>query len=116
VGNIYEVSSTQVAIRSAYTHTVSFRISYFKVTPDFSGYLMETTPGAASKCHRRLLHTGLIYKLDGPTPRWIQSGDVISFATHDPEKLPLPSFDLLDRQWALHRGTAVGFEPLQLKE
>lgn len=68
---------------------------------------METTPGAASKCHRRLLHTGLIYKLDGPTPRWIQSGDVISFTTHGPEKLPLPSFDLLDMQWALHRVTAL---------
>ncbi|OIW30146.1 hypothetical protein CONLIGDRAFT_702655 [Coniochaeta ligniaria NRRL 30616] len=35
--------------------------------------------------------------------RSIRSGDVFRFTTSDPEKFPLPSYDLLSLQWALHR-------------
>lgn len=41
------------------------------------------------------------------TERFIRSGDVVTFSTQDPDKYPLPSFDLLDMQWALHRATAL---------
>ena len=51
--------------------------------------------------------TGLIHKLSTQAPQLIRSGDVIIFTTDDPEKLPIPSIDLLDMQWALHRATAL---------
>jgi hypothetical protein len=41
------------------------------------------------------------------TDQYIQSGDIISFTTHDPGGFPLPSIDLLDMQWALHRVSAL---------
>ncbi|OOF89800.1 hypothetical protein ASPCADRAFT_60809, partial [Aspergillus carbonarius ITEM 5010] len=37
------------------------------------------------------------------TRKEIWSGDVIEFHTKDSEKHPLPSRDLLDLQWDLHR-------------
>lgn len=37
----------------------------------------------------------------------IKSGDMVTFTTTDPEKLPLPSMDLLDMQWVLHRFNAL---------
>ncbi|KAI9371598.1 hypothetical protein BJX61DRAFT_543540 [Aspergillus egyptiacus] len=44
---------------------------------------------------------------DCPTDRRIQTGDVLTFTTNDPENLPLPSVDLLDMQWVLNRLTAL---------
>ncbi|BCS27096.1 uncharacterized protein APUU_60144A [Aspergillus puulaauensis] len=41
------------------------------------------------------------------TGQRIQSGDMITFTTTDPEKFPLPSTDLLDMQWVLHRLNAL---------
>lgn len=63
---------------------------------------LQVPPTPPTDTYSSVEGTGLIHKLDGPT-----SGDVISFTTHDPQKLPLPSFDLLDMQWALHRVTAL---------
>lgn len=37
----------------------------------------------------------------------VRSGDVITLKTDDPEKKPLPSMDLLEMQWVLHRLTAL---------
>lgn len=37
----------------------------------------------------------------------ICSGYILVFRTDDPEKRPLPSFDLLNMQWALHRALAM---------
>ena len=39
---------------------------------------------------------------DGSTPR-IHSGDMFTFTTTDPKKLPLPSVELLEMQWVLQR-------------
>ncbi|KAL2373271.1 hypothetical protein RJZ57_002255 [Blastomyces gilchristii] len=44
------------------------------------------------------------YKEDGePEYRPIASGDVFSLTTDDPDKLPLPSWPLLEMQWHLQR-------------
>ncbi|PGH11409.1 hypothetical protein AJ79_04910 [Helicocarpus griseus UAMH5409] len=44
------------------------------------------------------------YKEDGePEYRSIASGDVFSLTTDDPDKLPLPSWPLLEMQWHLQR-------------
>lgn len=51
--------------------------------------------------------TGLIHKLSTQAPQLIRSGDIIIFRTDDPENFPLPSIELLDMQWALHRATAL---------
>jgi hypothetical protein len=37
----------------------------------------------------------------------ITSGDVITITTEDPETMPLPSMDLLEMQWILHRLAAL---------
>ncbi|RFU28973.1 hypothetical protein B7463_g7352, partial [Scytalidium lignicola] len=37
----------------------------------------------------------------------LHSGEVIFFKTEDPVKKPLPSMDILDMQWVLHRFTAL---------
>jgi hypothetical protein len=39
---------------------------------------------------------------DGSTPR-IRSGETFTFTTKDPKNLPLPSLELLEMQWVLHR-------------
>lgn len=45
------------------------------------------------------------------TGRWsktmIRSGDIVCLLTKDPKKLPLPSFQLLEMQWYLHRAAAL---------
>ena len=42
-------------------------------------------------------------KDDGFPRRPIRSGDQFTFTTEDPEKLPLPSVELLEMQWVLQR-------------
>lgn len=42
-----------------------------------------------------------------PSERKICSGDEITFKTEDPEKMPLPSWELLEMQWILHRLSAL---------
>ncbi|KAL4921043.1 hypothetical protein BDW62DRAFT_154146 [Aspergillus aurantiobrunneus] len=44
---------------------------------------------------------------DIQTGQRIQSGDVVVFTTSNPKDLPLPSIDLLQMQWTLHRLTAL---------
>ncbi|KAJ0414995.1 hypothetical protein BJY00DRAFT_318290 [Aspergillus carlsbadensis] len=44
---------------------------------------------------------------DCATDKRIQTGDVLTFTTSDPIKLPLPSIALLDMQWNLNRLTAL---------
>ncbi|KAL2866524.1 HNH endonuclease signature motif containing protein [Aspergillus lucknowensis] len=44
---------------------------------------------------------------DCRTKRCICSGDILTFTTEDPEKLPLPSVDLLQMQWLLNRLVAL---------
>lgn len=46
----------------------------------------------------------------------ICSGDHITLTTEDPTTMPLPSIDLLEMQWVLHRLTALsgGAEPIDL--
>jgi len=44
---------------------------------------------------------------DDASPRYIQSGDIFTFATDDPKIRPLPSWQLLDMQWVLQRLTAM---------
>ncbi|RAH85150.1 hypothetical protein BO86DRAFT_440546 [Aspergillus japonicus CBS 114.51] len=39
--------------------------------------------------------------------RRLQSGDFLRLLTHDPERCPLPSFELLEIQWYLHRAAAL---------
>lgn len=39
--------------------------------------------------------------------RKMNSGDLVIFQTKDPETLPLPSWDLLQMQWILHRISAL---------
>jgi hypothetical protein len=41
------------------------------------------------------------------SPRSIQSGDIFTLTTDDPEGRPLPSWELLDMQWILQRITAM---------
>lgn len=41
------------------------------------------------------------------TEQKICSGDVITMRTEDPISHPLPSWDLLDMQWVLHRVVAL---------
>ncbi|KAL5362415.1 hypothetical protein BJX96DRAFT_153904 [Aspergillus floccosus] len=41
------------------------------------------------------------------TEKVITSGEVIRITTPDPEKLPLPSYELLELQWFLHRVAAL---------
>ncbi|OJZ92434.1 hypothetical protein ASPFODRAFT_177278 [Aspergillus luchuensis CBS 106.47] len=41
------------------------------------------------------------------TGKALRSGDVITFKTDDPVGLPLPSMELLNMQWALHRVLAL---------
>lgn len=45
--------------------------------------------------------------LDVKSDKVIRSGKMIEFTTDDPVKNPLPSKDILDMQWALHRLTAI---------
>jgi len=56
---------------------------------------------------------------NGPT-RPIRSGDVFTFTTKDPEKLPLPSVELLEMQWFLQRlvgmSGAAGWPILELDD
>lgn len=42
-----------------------------------------------------------------PTEKKICSGDMITIRTEDPINNPLPSWDLLDMQWVLHRVVAL---------
>jgi hypothetical protein len=52
--------------------------------------------------------TGRCVKLmNGHTDRLVKSGDIITFKTNDPHKLPLPSYELLQMQWVLHRIVAI---------
>lgn len=39
--------------------------------------------------------------------RHLQSGDVVTVTIDDPELLPLPSFEILQLQWILHRVRAL---------
>jgi hypothetical protein len=50
--------------------------------------------------------------------RFISSGDLIVLETDDPKLRPLPSMELLDMQWVLHRLTAMSAaaEPRDLDE
>lgn len=57
----------------------------------------DNTDISACGTHLDNIHTG----------QRIQSGDIITFITTDPEKLPLPSMDLLDLQWVVHRLNAL---------
>jgi hypothetical protein len=43
----------------------------------------------------------------GHTAQQIQSGDVFTLTTDDPNKKPLSSFNLLEMQWYFQRLTAV---------
>ena len=45
--------------------------------------------------------------LEEDSPRDIQSGDIFTLTTDDPEIRPLPSWELLDMQWVLQRLTAM---------
>jgi len=51
---------------------------------------------------------------------YISSGDVFTLTTKDPEKLPLPSMDLLEMQWVLQRlvgmSGAAGWPALDLDD
>jgi hypothetical protein len=48
------------------------------------------------------------YKENGePEYRAVVSGDVFTLTTHDPERLPLPSWPLLEMQWHLQRIAAM---------
>jgi hypothetical protein len=42
-------------------------------------------------------------KNDGSPPHMIHSGEMFTFTTTDPKKLPLPSVELLEMQWVLQR-------------
>ncbi|OXV07465.1 hypothetical protein Egran_04770 [Elaphomyces granulatus] len=44
-----------------------------------------------------------LFRWEDGAGRLIRSGDVFKFTTTDPDKLPLPSVELLDMQWNLHR-------------
>ena len=45
--------------------------------------------------------------VDCDSCRILQSGDVVTVTTDDPESLPLPSFEILQLQWILHRVRAL---------
>jgi HNH endonuclease len=49
----------------------------------------------------------LTYPYDNVSARYIQSGDIFTFTTDDPETRPLPSWELLDMRWVLQRLTAM---------
>jgi hypothetical protein len=57
---------------------------------------------------------------DGLTRRPIYSGEKFTFTTEDPEKLPLPSLELLEMQWVLQRlvgmSGAAGWPSLNLDD
>jgi len=44
---------------------------------------------------------------DDKSPRLIQSGDIFTLTTNDPENQPLPSWEFLKMQWILQRITAM---------
>jgi hypothetical protein len=44
---------------------------------------------------------------DGRSLNFIRSGQVFTFKTTDPEKMPLPSWELLEMQWYLQRVVAM---------
>lgn len=44
---------------------------------------------------------------NGKDGHLIKSGEVIELTTSDPEKKPLPNWDLLEMQWVLQRLTAL---------
>lgn len=45
--------------------------------------------------------------VDCDSCRILQSGDLVTVTTDDPESLPLPSFEILQLQWILHRVRAL---------
>ncbi|RFU23881.1 hypothetical protein B7463_g12461, partial [Scytalidium lignicola] len=47
-----------------------------------------------------------LYHINSPG-QYIKSGDVFTLSTEDPEKMPLPSFELLELQWCVHRILAM---------
>jgi hypothetical protein len=49
----------------------------------------------------------LTRRQDDRSHRVIESGDIYTFTTDDPAKLPLPSWELLEMQWVLQRLTAM---------
>ncbi|OJJ42437.1 hypothetical protein ASPZODRAFT_170112 [Penicilliopsis zonata CBS 506.65] len=51
--------------------------------------------------------TGNTVLMNSETMQIISSGDILEFKTDDPENHPLPSFDILELQWMLHRVTAL---------
>lgn len=67
----------------------------------------QAPPTAPTNTFSSAEGTGLIHKLSTQAPQLIRSGDMMIFRTDDPENFPLPSIELLDMQWALHRATAL---------
>ncbi|PYH91750.1 hypothetical protein BO71DRAFT_358790 [Aspergillus ellipticus CBS 707.79] len=52
--------------------------------------------------------TGRCVKLmNGHTDHPVKSGDIITLKTNDPDEFPLPSYELLQMQWVLHRIAAI---------
>src|ERR1700733_8963907 len=61
---------------------------------------LRSTKKDGIECH-------LTYPHDDVSARYIQSGDIFTFTTDDPEIRPLPNWELLDMQWILQRLTAM---------
>jgi hypothetical protein len=51
--------------------------------------------------------TGKRYSTGEPMGHYILSSDFYPITSADPDKLPLPSYDLLEMQWYLHRVAAM---------
>ena len=64
--------------------------------------VMDLSKGGRDKPYSSRLR---LFDTDSCKP--LQSGDVITVTTDDPELLPLPSFEILHLQWILHRMRAL---------
>jgi hypothetical protein len=81
---------------------------------DFSSITTEPESSRSRKKHsggfklhvpRKIKVGGELSTEDDDADEWenLKSGDFIEWTTNDPEKLPLPSFKLLEMQWFLNR-------------
>lgn len=72
---------------------------------------MDLSRGGRDKSDTSIPNLSL---LDCDSCNILQSGDLITVTTDDPESLPLPSFEILHLQWILHRvralAAAAGFD------
>lgn len=105
-GNLDSLRMTTQALIDTSSQNPDFVTSHPTFRP-----AMDLSRGGRDKSDNQTQNLRL---LDCDSCNVLQSGDLITVTTDDPESLPLPSFEILHLQWILHRvralAAAAGFD------